>query len=40
LSAVLRVANWDLMSTAQQSLWRNPAARHPLPPDLARALVA
>jgi hypothetical protein len=40
LSGVLRVANWDLATTATTSLWRHPAARHPLPDDLARALVA
>ena len=38
LSGVLRVAEWDLASAAQCGLWRNPAARHALPPDLARAL--
>ena len=40
LSGVLRAAEWDLAHAAQFSLWRHPAARHPLPPDLARALVA
>jgi len=39
LSGVLRVADWDLDSSAQFSLWHNPTARHALPPDLARALV-
>jgi hypothetical protein len=40
LSGVLRIADWDLDSSARFSLWRNPTARHALPPDLARALVA
>jgi hypothetical protein len=40
LSGVLRVADWDLDSSARFSLWHNPAARHALPPDLARALIA
>lgn len=38
LSGVLRVADWDLANAATISLWRHSAARHPLPPDLARAL--
>jgi hypothetical protein len=40
LSGVLRVADWDLDSEARYSLWRSPTARHPLPPDLAHALLA
>ncbi|MGO8946517.1 MAG: hypothetical protein ACLQUY_02395 [Ktedonobacterales bacterium] len=40
LSGVLRAADWDLERSAQHTLWRNPVARHPLPPDLARALLA
>jgi hypothetical protein len=40
LSGVLRAADWDLASTARHSVWRNPVARHALPPDLARALLA
>jgi hypothetical protein len=40
LSGVLRVADWDTASTVQKCLWRNPAARHVLPDDLARALLA
>jgi hypothetical protein len=40
LSGVLRAADWDLASAAQHTLWRHPAARHALPPDLARALLA
>ena len=40
LSGILRAAEWDLASAARLSLWRNPAARHPLPPELARALPA
>jgi hypothetical protein len=40
LSGVLHAADWDLASAAQHSLWRNPTARHALPPDLARALLA
>lgn len=40
LGGVLRAAEWDLASAARLSLWRNPTARHPLPLDLARALVA
>lgn len=40
LGGVLRAADWDLASAAQLSLWRNPTTRHPLPPDLARALIA
>jgi hypothetical protein len=40
LSGVLRAADWDLTSAARHSLWRNPTARHALPPDLARALLA
>ena len=40
LGGVLHVANWDLTAPAQPSLWQNLAARHRLPPDLARALLA
>jgi hypothetical protein len=39
LSGVLRMAAWDLDSSARLSLWHNPTARHALPPDLARALL-
>jgi hypothetical protein len=39
LSGVLRVADWDVDSSARFSLWRSPTARHALPPDLARALL-
>jgi hypothetical protein len=40
VSGVWHAADWDLASAARHSLWRNPAARHPLAPDLARALLA
>lgn len=40
LSGIIRTSKWDLDRVAQVSLWRNPAARHPLPLDLARALGA
>ncbi len=40
LSGVLRAADWDIASAARLTLWHHPAARHPLPPDLARALLA
>jgi hypothetical protein len=40
LSGVLRVAGWDLDSSARFSLWHCPTARHALPPDLARTLIA
>ena len=40
LGGVLYVANWDLTAPARPSLWQNPTARHRLPPDLARALLA
>jgi hypothetical protein len=40
LSGVLRVADWDLDSSAHYSLWRNPVARHAVLPDLAPALLA
>jgi hypothetical protein len=39
LSGVLRIADWDIDSSARLSLWHCPAARHALPPDLARALL-
>jgi hypothetical protein len=39
LSGVLRIADWDIDSSAGFSLWRCPSARHALPPDLARALL-
>jgi hypothetical protein len=39
LSGVLRMADWNLDSSARFSLWRNPTARHVLPPDLSRALL-
>lgn len=38
LSGVLRVADWDLDSAAQQSVWLNPIAKHPLAANLAHAL--
>jgi hypothetical protein len=40
LGGVLHVANWHLTTPARPTLWPNPTARHPLPPDLARALLA
>jgi len=40
LGGVLHVANWNLTTPARLSLWQNPTARHRLPPDLARALLA
>jgi hypothetical protein len=40
LGGVLHIANWDLTAPARQSLWLNLAARHRLPPDLARAVLA
>jgi hypothetical protein len=40
LSGMLRVADWNLATAVQKSLWRNPSARHVLPDDLAQALLA
>lgn len=38
LSAVLCRANWMRLEDDEAQLWTNPLARHPLPPELRRAL--
>jgi hypothetical protein len=40
LSGVLRATDWNLSGAAHKTLWHNLSARHPLPHDLAQALLA